>query len=250
MIRIDLPPELTAYFEEGWRAAVPVPAPTTHVILPDHRSGLTAVAGFPLGADFLMSAGPKREARVVPMIAGGVYTGLAIRPGAARALGLNTTPEYQPVRLPAVAAGLARVAEDPNDTSLLFEALVQMTRHAQALDPVVITMVDAVEREPDAVRLPFAASGLSDRQLRRRFSSAVGLSPKVFAGTLRLRRAMIAGIVQSDINLATVATGHGYSDQPHFGRAVQTAFRAPPGATREALQRARRRFLGDVSETF
>ena len=70
-----------------------------------------------------------------------------------------------------------------------------------------------------------AATGLSLRQLERRFLTDVGLSPKAFARLVRLQAALRR--VAEGQPLADVAHACGYYDQPHmtrdFGRLAETS---------------------------
>ncbi|GAB3738940.1 hypothetical protein GCM10027598_67760 [Amycolatopsis oliviviridis] len=69
-----------------------------------------------------------------------------------------------------------------------------------------------------------AAAGVSERQLRRRFLVAVGLSPKAYARVVRLHRAMALARSASAPDWADIAVRSGFYDQPHmiaeFRRAV------------------------------
>ncbi len=58
--------------------------------------------------------------------------------------------------------------------------------------------------------------GCSRRYLSRRFGSELGLPPKALARVLRFERAV--GLVRAGKDLADVAYGCGYYDQPHFNR--------------------------------
>ena len=57
--------------------------------------------------------------------------------------------------------------------------------------------------------------GVSTRQLRRRFESAVGYGPKRLARVLRLERALATA--RAGQELAWAAVDAGYADQAHFG---------------------------------
>lgn len=70
---------------------------------------------------------------------------------------------------------------------------------------------------------------LSERQLRRRFAAAVGISPKRYARTMRIRRAI--ALARPHRSWAAIATAAGFYDQAH----MIAEFRAVAGATPEAL---------------
>jgi len=62
--------------------------------------------------------------------------------------------------------------------------------------------------------------GLSERQLRRRFTEAVGYGPKALHGILRFQHALHLARSTGD-GLATIAHEAGYADQAHFTREVR-----------------------------
>ncbi|MEY9863982.1 transcriptional regulator GlxA family with amidase domain [Catenulispora sp. GAS73] len=64
------------------------------------------------------------------------------------------------------------------------------------------------------------AVGLSERQLRRRFTEAVGYGPKTLHGILRFQHALRLGRAAPN-SLADVAYQAGYADQAHFTREVR-----------------------------
>jgi AraC-like DNA-binding protein len=70
-----------------------------------------------------------------------------------------------------------------------------------------------------AVRVEILASetGLTMRQLQRRFDTVVGLTPKALARVVRLQRA-IALARDGRATLARIAAAAGYADQAHFNR--------------------------------
>jgi AraC-like DNA-binding protein len=59
--------------------------------------------------------------------------------------------------------------------------------------------------------------GVSERQLRRRFTAAIGYGPKTFARVVRLRR-FVAAARDRRATLAELALEAGYADQPHLTR--------------------------------
>lgn len=64
--------------------------------------------------------------------------------------------------------------------------------------------------------------GISSRQLRRRFSAAVGYSPKVFQSIMRFQRLLyLAAHTRCSRPLVELAFETGYADQAHMSREVQ-----------------------------
>lgn len=74
-------------------------------------------------------------------------------------------------------------------------------------------------------------SGISERQVRRRFDEAIGYGPKKLQRILRLQRLLwLAGQrLAVPLNLADLAFAAGYADQPHMTRDVATLSGASPG---------------------
>ncbi len=121
-----------------------------------------------------------------------------------------------------VRATLARVRDarsHPERVRALESFLLeQRARSEWAVDPLVEAALRAIEAAATSIRVgPLARElGLSLDAFEKRFRSRVGASPKQFASTLRLRRA-----VESHRHAATltrVALEAGYYDQAHFVR--------------------------------
>jgi AraC-like DNA-binding protein len=69
--------------------------------------------------------------------------------------------------------------------------------------------------------------GFSNRQLRRRFSAAVGYGPKMFQSVLRFQRLLhLAGNKNAPRNLARLSADAGYADQAHMTREAPNDFQA------------------------
>jgi AraC-like DNA-binding protein len=103
------------------------------------------------------------------------------------------------------------------------------------------------KREPDgaigrASRLLIAArgharierlvgkSGLSTSQFQRRFATQVGMTPKMFARTIRFDRALFARRNDSSKPWTEIIHELGYFDQAHFIRECHAFTGLPPGA--------------------
>jgi AraC-like DNA-binding protein len=148
---------------------------------------------FPDGRLWL--AGPETTARFGSLPE--PLTGLRLRPGTcAEVLG--------------IAADEVPVAGMPFDGSL--QALRQPARKS---DLAIRRVLHAIHADPGA---PVArhASGMSERQLRRRFLVAVGLPPKTYARIVRLHRAMALARASTTPDWAEIAVRSGFYDQPHM----------------------------------
>jgi AraC-like DNA-binding protein len=82
-------------------------------------------------------------------------------------------------------------------------------------DPAVTAAAGALARGM-AVGEVADLVGLLPRTLRRRFSAQVGLTPKRFARTQRLKRVVRGLDGQAEADWAAVAFRYGYADQPHL----------------------------------
>ena len=75
-------------------------------------------------------------------------------------------------------------------------------------------------------------AGLSDRQLERRFRSAVGLAPKLFSRIVRFQRVVRLARRSAQAGWAETAARCGYADQAHLVRDVRAFSGATPSALR------------------
>jgi AraC-like DNA-binding protein len=89
-------------------------------------------------------------------------------------------------------------------------------------------------------------SRLSPRQFRRRFTAAVGLSPKELARIWRLRRCALAALDASGpeaARWAELAAAHGFADQAHLVREFRHLLGLPPTAFARQFARITHRDL-------
>jgi len=74
-------------------------------------------------------------------------------------------------------------------------------------------------------------TGISDRQIRRRFSAALGYGPKMFQSVLRFQRFLnLSERSSGSQTLADMAAFVGYADQAHMTREVRRFTGRPPTA--------------------
>lgn len=106
-------------------------------------------------------------------------------------------------------------------------------RRAPAADPLAVRMARAIVDTGGglSVRELAADAGLSERQLERRFSAAIGLRPKRFARLARFSHAI--SLARTGLPWAQVACSAGFSDQSHLANEFQSLV----GATPENLAR-------------
>lgn len=72
-----------------------------------------------------------------------------------------------------------------------------------------------------------AASGLSARQLRHRFTEALGVNPRAYRRWHRLRRSL-AAIIERGATLTEGAVAGGFADGAHFSRVFNAQFGLSP----------------------
>ena len=93
-------------------------------------------------------------------------------------------------------------------------------------DPLVREAVTRLERSGVAIAGLAAELGVSERQLRRRVTTAVGYGPRRLARVLRLGHALQAA--RAGDELARVAFDAGYADQAHFTHDCRELAGVPP----------------------
>jgi AraC-like DNA-binding protein len=118
-------------------------------------------------------------------------------------------------------------SRSPLEVSLVLEDIVASHVHAPP-DPTVEAVV-AVLASPRTRVLALAEQiGLSERQLLRRCTSALGYGPKMLDRILRFQRFCSLGAGRGRVGLAELAFESGYADQSHLTRECkQLAGRTP-----------------------
>jgi AraC-like DNA-binding protein len=136
--------------------------------------------------------------------------------------------------------GLTRCSDLQECAGMLTAAVARRLPDLAAADPVVEAAVRAWvagERSMSTARLSQLA-GISQRQLHRRFLSAVGYGPKFFQRVLRFQ-AFLASCHDLDSGLAELAFRSGYADQAHLNREARLLAGLTPAQLRAARQDVR-----------
>ena len=177
----------------------------------------------------LVVAGPDQQAWRSPMRPGEEIVGIRLRPGVAGAAFGLPASELLNSRVPldglvgspatALAERLSE-AEDQEAMFLLLEASVASGAARGGPDPLVLAAARHLGFPGSRVDELADALGISDRQLRRRFHTAVGYGPKTLDRILRFRRLVSQAQAVSDgeVDLARLAADLGYADQAHMSR--------------------------------
>jgi AraC-like DNA-binding protein len=181
--------------------------------------------------------GPQTGPLVRTLSPGATVVSLRLRPGSAAAvLGL---PAYEladqivPLDdvLPATRFLCERIATEPKRAVATMEGAVstQLARRA-ATDRMVAFAVERLAARATRVSSVAASMFVSERQLRRRFKEAVGLSPKSLERVLRFQRflALVHSGGWSRLGLAQTAIALGYADQAHLARECVYLSGLPP----------------------
>jgi AraC-like DNA-binding protein len=185
--------------------------------------------------------GPQTYRRAHVYLSGSIHVfNIPFQPtGLNRLVGINMTPLLN--QDPAASDVLGKSAVTLGDA---VRAAPDFREHVAAVERWAGIMLE--KREPDgaighASRLLIAArgrarierlvgkSGLSTSQFQRRFAIQVGMTPKLFARTIRFDRALIARRNAPGRPWTDIIHELGYFDQAHFIRECHAFTGLPPG---------------------
>jgi AraC-like DNA-binding protein len=196
-------------------------------VLPDACIDIVLIHGQPPRV-----IGPWDVPFVARLAVGTSITGARLHPGRASCLLGLPASEFlnQSVPIADITGGLQsarleEVTEAPNAAarrSALAQELVASTEEFAPMDQAVLAGIRWLARRPHGrVGQLSRWIGISERQLHRRFSAAIGYGPKTFQSVLRFQRLLNTarewGAAQSLTDLAAIA---GYADQAHMTRDV------------------------------
>jgi len=105
----------------------------------------------------------------------------------------------------------------PTQAATVLEEIV-WRRVREAPDAAVEAVVRELQHRRTPVHELANRLGLSERQLRRRCTDALGYGPKMLDRILRFQRFHTLVARRRDLGLALLAAATGYSDQPHLTR--------------------------------
>jgi AraC-like DNA-binding protein len=186
------------------------------------------------------AVGPWTEPFTAHLAPGTTIVGARFHPGLAPAmLGLpacamlNQFVPLSSVWRRGVCARFERIAEEPSlpaRRSALEAALRERLSYTDPVDEVMRAAIDWLARNPQGRMEQLGRwTGFSTRQLRRRFTAAVGYGPKMFQSVLRFQRLLhFSGRISAPRNLAQVSADLGYADQAHMTREVRRFSGSPP----------------------
>jgi AraC-like DNA-binding protein len=159
-------------------------------------------------------------------------TGARLHPGRASSLLGMPASELLNQTIPVAAVEgamrnirLEKVMEEPNSAaqrSTLGQVLLTSLEDSAPFDQAVLAGIRWLTRRPHG-RIEHLSRwmGISERQLHRRFSAAIGYGPKTFQSVMRFQRLLkTAREKGAEQSLANLATSVGYADQAHMTREV------------------------------
>lgn len=216
------------------------PLPFEHVIVPDGTVSLSYYEDD--GGDWQAAlAGPGVEARKMPIAAPGLWIGLRLNAGVVgplfrlaasglrdRALALAPV-DPTACELRSILAG----CRDLTDARGRLTPLVARWRaESLPIDTIVVAASRAIAAAGGDVMIKDLAARyrLGPRQLRRRFTDQVGLTPKEYARARRARRAFVEALRQLKSRWSDLSGVAGYADQAHLVREFRAIFGMPPQA--------------------
>ena len=222
---VDPPPDLAHVVLSFWGFEVRDGAAHAHTLWPDASFSVTW--GMHQGRTIILGGmGARVEPVAVPVQPGAAFRGIRFWPDAAKPLFGIDPRAARERRLPLDALGVvgerlaggARQATALSDAFPIFEAVLRDSlTSAGTIDSLVRRALHAIDAQPERTVGTVASSlGVSDRQLRRRFGSATGLSPKEYARIRRLRRTLERVVIEGASNWSSIAARSGFADQPHL----------------------------------
>jgi AraC-like DNA-binding protein len=167
------------------------------------------------------------------------FVGVRFKPGAAAdVLGLHG-PELADARVGVSElwgrAEMERIesrlleCRSPAQAAALLEDAVA-ARVVGAPDSAVDAVVTVLQHERTPVRELAGRLALSERQLRRRCTDALGYGPKTLDRILRFQRFRALAARRRDVGLARLAAVAGYADQAHLTRECRCLSGESPAA--------------------
>ena len=190
----------------------------------------------------------------VPMLArfavGTSITGARLRPGCAPCLVgipaselLNKAIPVADVKGAAQSIRLEDAIEQPDAAvrrSMLAQALSALVAQRSPVDTAVMAGTRWLARHRHGrIEELSRWMGISERQLHRRFSAAIGYGPKTFQSVLRFQRLLkTAREMDAEHSLADLAWNAGYADQAHMTREVQRFAELRPTALLRSAESA------------
>jgi AraC-like DNA-binding protein len=223
----QLSPFVLAYWE--FAVAPNTPDPFVHHIFPDGCVLMAYSSQAGAGDLRLRVVGPTLKSREVNLSPGNITWGVRLQPAACQAV-IGCAPKAlrgQSVPCGSLNANLSvsllaglKGCDTFESAVLAFsQRLLQANLNPEAIDPKAALAARLIAESGEDLKIDkvAAAVGLSVRQLERRFLAAVGITPKQFARTRRVRKIAVALAESEQITWAALAAEMGFVDQAHLG---------------------------------
>lgn len=250
---VALPDPLSSIALCAWSFALEPcdPQELVHSIPPDGTTNLV-LTRFPQGTLQPLLVGPSLAAVRTPIARGFAVAGLRLRPEAASCIaGHIPVPNHsRSLPLNGDLAGLWFDLADLIDHQTDWCRTTAVLGARQPADPAMSIVVSLLLASSGRIAVSELAVhlGVSERQLRRRFRRAAGISPKQYAGVQRSRRALILALTEP--NWADVALTAGFSDQPHLARDIKSRFGTASQQVSGYLGGIRHEFITPLPDRF
>jgi len=212
-----------------------------HDLIPDGCMDLLWIDG-----RGLVLCGPDTRAWSFELPRGIAVAGIRFRPGAAAGVFRLDAVEIRDERVgladllgsreERILTDRIEAAADPLTRVDLLEDLVRRRRGDTPDDMVGLAGLVGSDPAFGVERLA-TETGLSSRQLRRRFDRNVGYGPAFFARIARLQRFARSAALHPASSLAELAVTTGYVDQPHLAKDCRALAGLTPGELVAALPR-------------
>jgi len=199
-----------------------------HRVLPDACIDIVLINDEPP-----VVVGPWDTSFVARLTVGTHVTGARLHPGRAPSLLGIPSSELLNQEVPVAALKgavqgmhLDEVIQQPDSStrrSALAQILSASVHDSAPPDLAVLAGIRWLSRHPQGrIGQLSRTIGISERQLHRRFSAAIGYGPKTFQSVLRFQRLLkTAHHTGPEQSLADLAVSTGYADQAHMTRDVQ-----------------------------
>jgi AraC-like DNA-binding protein len=224
------PPVLVPWLACTWERETEAGPPVR--VLPDGCIDIVWIEGH--GTQVV---GPNTAAFAVSLPTGTRVAGARLRPGAAPSLLGVRAESLRDARIGVDEVWAddgrrlaARLDESSDPATAIVSWLTGRAVRAKWPDQLLSEAIAALSRPAVAIEGLADELGLSERQLRRRVSAAVGYGPKRLHRVLRLQRALHAGRAGGGGDLGRVALDAGYADQAHFTNDCRALAGVPPSA--------------------
>lgn len=234
---------VAAYWQ--FRVSTEAKGPLLHTI-PLTGAAMLSVAMSPRS---IALTGPRVAPLHVPVRPGDEFWGVHFVPGAAESLlGRALRDAHVPAEgfagpkwIDATFARLGRARTLSDARKALDASLREWTPRAPRLDPHVMACIALIIRSQGSLPIPEIATavGLSERQLRRRFSATTGLTPKEFARVRRARAALVDAALAAPPRWCEIAIERGFADQAHLIAEFRRTLGRTPQSMMQHVQRIR-----------